>query len=79
MSSMEWFIVVLSLATGIGGAIVLLGGLAGRRAQLFRALEIEIERENREKSLIKAKKGPKTDAPDHPDGLPAGGTPTPAV
>ena len=79
VSSMELLIVTLSLAAGVGGSVVLLCGLAGRRAQLFRALEIELERENREKSQSKAKKKQKTDPPPHPGGIAAAGSTTPAV
>jgi hypothetical protein len=48
---MEMLIVVLGLVAAAGGALVLLVCLAGRRAQLVKAFNMQQEREARERQL----------------------------
>ncbi len=51
MSSVETFIVITALLCSLGGGIILLSSLAGRRAQLVRAFNIQqdmLSRENDE-------------------------------
>lgn len=48
---MEMLIVVTGLVAAAGGALVLLVCLAGKRAQLVKAFNVQQEREAREKQL----------------------------
>lgn len=43
MSSVETFIVITALVCSLGGGIILLSSLAGKRAQLVRAFNLQQE------------------------------------
>ena len=51
MFSMETVIVLLALAAGAAGSLVLLSCLASRRAQLLEAFRIQQEIEERERQI----------------------------
>ena len=50
---METFIVLVSLAASAGGSLVLLSCMAGKRAQLVKAFNIQQELEAREAKIKK--------------------------
>jgi len=64
---METFILIVSLAAAAGGALVLLSHLAGHRATLLRAFELEEQTKEREYALEKNKPG--MDKEEPADGL----------
>jgi len=51
VSPMETFIVVVALLAAAGGGLILLSGLAGKRARLFEAFELRREQEERERAI----------------------------
>ena len=51
MSSMESFIVVVSLIASAMGVLILLASLAGKKAQLVKAFTIQLEVEARERDI----------------------------
>lgn len=63
---METFIIVVGLLAGAGGCLVLLACLAGERAQLIEAYNIELEAQSRDK-MIEQKQNVPTDNHDTND------------
>ena len=61
MDSMETFIVLVSIAAGIGGGLVLLACMAGRRAQLVKAFNMQQEMKEREAKIERNSKSNKKD------------------
>ena len=51
MSSMESFIILISLIASAAGALILLTSLAGKKAQLAKAFSMQLEMEAQERSL----------------------------
>ena len=50
MSSMESFIIVVSLIASAAGALILLISLAGKKAQLVKAFSMQLEMEAQERA-----------------------------
>ena len=56
MASIEIFIVLVALAAALGGSLVLLTCMAGKRAQLIKAFNIQQEMREREAQIEQNRK-----------------------
>lgn len=63
MGSMETFIILIALAAAAGGGLILLVCLAGMRANLVKALNLQQELESRKSSIETNPDSPPTAKP----------------